>query len=358
MRILVIGAGPAGLAAALSAAKSDSEVLIFEKNSRVGMKACGEALGREGLDFVGMEPSRKFVMNEVKGFRISYKGKFIREASFMHYASSPGYVVDKPLLLEAILEKAKESGAKICFNARVREADPKTGKIKLEDGTIVQGDLIVCADGLGSIARSHLDYSNYDVATCLQYCCPLPREIDQEYLYLDIIGEGYAWVFPKKDHANIGAGLPNRSGSIKLLKNYLDRYIKNLRVEPIGRIMGAQASIGGPLKSFGIGKIVVAGEAAGCVMPLSGEGIRFGFYGGIIAHQPEYKNRFMAKYGNNMENSRKMLVAIEGLNDGERIDLLRQLEDPLKTLEGELPKIATFLHKPKLLMKLAQVYLS
>jgi UDP-glucose 6-dehydrogenase len=81
-------------------------------------------------------------------------------------------------------------------------------------------------------------------------------------------------------------------------------------------------------------------------------------YGGSIAHEPEYRNRFMAKYGNNMENSRKMLVAIEGLNDEERIDLLRQLEDPLKTLKGKLPKITTLMCKPKLLMKLAQVYLS
>jgi digeranylgeranylglycerophospholipid reductase len=242
------------------------------------------------------------------------------------------------------------------FNSRVDTVDPNTGKIKLRDGTIMQGDLIICADGLGSLARGYLDYSTYDIATCLQSQCTLPESIEQEYLYLDIIGEGFAWAFPKKEYLNVGIGLPNSSKAVGLLKELLDRHMERLQTKPLAKINRALVSIGGPISSFAIGKLIVAGEAAGCVMPLSGEGIRFGIYGGSIAYRPDYRSRFMTKYGNKMKNSRKMLLAIEMLSDRERIDLLKRLEDPLRTLEGELPSIARLLGNPKLLMKLAQIY--
>lgn len=358
MRILVVGAGPAGLASSQSAAAKGHEVMIFEKNGKLGEKACGEALGKEALGWVGLEPSRRFVKNDTKGFRMSFKGRFMKEASFADIPTCPRYVVDKPALLETVLEKACELGAKVRFNARVTYVDPAKGKIKMGDGTTEQGDLVVCADGLGSVARSHLDYSNYGIAMGLQYCCPLPKDIDEDYLYLDIIGEGYAWIFPKGGSANIGVGLPNSSGKVKELKGYLDRHIEKLGVEPMGKMMAAPVPIGGPLKSFSREKMVAAGDAAGCVMPLSGEGIRFAFFGGSIAHLPGYRDDFMAQYGNNMHNSKKMLKIIEGLNDEDRFSLLGKLDDPMATLEGKLPKVTPFLNKPQLLLKMAKLYLT
>ena len=156
MKILVIGAGPAGLSTAISAGRSGCEVLVFEKNDRLGIKPCGEALPREALDLLGMEPSKGFIMNEAKGFRVSYKGKFMREAPFAGSPTSPGYIIDKPLFLEALRNKAEDGGAKVMFNSRVETADSSTGKIKLGDGTIIQGDLSSPGDSeLCSLARLH-----------------------------------------------------------------------------------------------------------------------------------------------------------------------------------------------------------
>jgi flavin-dependent dehydrogenase len=104
--------------------------------------------------------------------------------------------------------------------------------------------------------------------------------------------------------------------------------------------------------------MIVAGEAAGCVMPLSGEGIRFGIYGGSIAYKSNYRDQFMKKYGRNMETSRKILDLVRDLNDDERIDFLKRLEDPLEVLEGKLPKMGSFFFRPRLLIKLMRRYLS
>jgi digeranylgeranylglycerophospholipid reductase len=356
VRVLVVGAGPAGLSAALNASRNGHEVLVYEKNNAVGSKICGEALGRESLNYIDVKPSKEFIVREVKGFRITFKGTFIREAPFGNLANAPGYLIDKAAFLNKLVNEAEKSGAKVFFNARVEMVEPETGKLKLQTGEVIQGDLIVCADGIGSVARRHLDYSGYDTAICVQSRCSMPKELSPEYLHLDIIGEGYAWAFIKKDYANVGLGLPRNACSPDTLKPHLEKYMKTLGVKPLDKIRSAPVSIGGPIKNFCNGKIVVVGEAAGCVMPLSGEGNRFALYGGSIACRGSYRADFMKKYGKNMEASKKIFQLARVLNDEERIVFLKGLGDPLDLLEGKWPKISNFLFKPGLLMKLVHRY--
>jgi digeranylgeranylglycerophospholipid reductase len=351
MKILIVGAGPAGLSAAINASKEGNDVTVLERYNEVGLKVCGEALAREALNYVGLKPSEEFVVNRVKGFRITFKGRFMREAAFENLPYVPGYLIDKPKLLSIMQSKAQENGANIVFKTLVKEVDPVSGKIKLENGAIMQGDIIICADGSGSLARRHLDYSNYETAPCMQYRCVFPEgEFTPEYLHLDIIGEGYLWAFLKRDYANVGVGSPNTNSGNAFA--YLKKFIEKHRGKIVGKPRGAPVSIGGPVKSFSAGKLVVVGEAAGCVMPLSGEGNRFALYAGAIAYKSSYKDSFMQKYGKNMEISGRMLKLVKDLNDEERIDLLTCMENPLEVLEGNRPHLRSFLTKPKLMVKL------
>ena len=229
MKILVVGAGPAGLSAALNASRDGNDVTVLEKHDKVGQKVCGEALAREALEYVDLEPSEEFVVKKVKGFQITFKGKFIREAAFKNLPNVPGYLIDKPRFLSMLQSKAEENGANILFKTMVTEVD-SSGKIKLENGRIMQGDLVICADGAASLARRHLDYSNYEIAPCMQYQCVFPEnEFASEYLHLDITGAGYLWVFPKKDHANVGAGSPqeNSINSFAYKTSFLGRKALN-----------------------------------------------------------------------------------------------------------------------------------
>lgn len=358
MKILIVGAGPAGLGAAVNASQDGNEVIVFERHDEVGVKVCGEALPGEALDYVGLKPSNEFVINEVKGFNISFKGEFIREVTFKNSPHAPGYIIDKPSLLSILLSKAEAAGAKAFFNTTVREVDPKSGKIRLKSGRTVQGDIIICADGAVTLARKHLDYSNYEIAPCIQYKCRIPvNELDPDYLYLDIIGDGYAWIFFKGDYANVGVGSINKNSSFNSFQ-YLTRFMKNHKGRIVGKPRGAPVSLGGPIKNFNVGKLVVAGEAAGCVMPLTGEGNRFSIYSGSIAYKPNYRSEFMQNYGSRLETSRKILNFVKILNDGERIEFLKGIEDPLRVLEGNLPNLRSLVSRPKLPLKMIWKYLS
>ncbi len=352
MKILVVGAGPAGLSTALNASKRGHEVSVFEKDSVLCSKVCGEALAREALAYVDLKPSKKFIVREVKGFRITFKGRFLREVPFENLPGAPAFLIDKPSLLELLKEEAEKAGAEFFFNAKVEKIDPKTGKLILQNGEILQGDLIICADGYGSLARRHLDYSKYDTGIGVQCKCSLPEGLDPEHLHLDMIGEGYAWTFIKRDSANVGLGMPAKSCSLEFLTACLNRYAKNLGVKQLSKIVGAPVAMGGPLRSFGAEKMVAVGEAAGCVMPLSGEGIRFAVYGGCLAYKPSYRTLFMKKCGWRMERSCKILNLVRKLNDDERIKFLECLENPLEILEGQLPKIRDLRNGAELLLRI------
>ena len=104
---MVIGAGPAGLSTALNASREGNDVTVFEKYEKVGRKVCGEALAREALEYVDLKPSEEFVVNETKGFHITFKEKFVREAAFGNLPSAPSYLIDEPRLLSINNPKRK-----------------------------------------------------------------------------------------------------------------------------------------------------------------------------------------------------------------------------------------------------------
>jgi flavin-dependent dehydrogenase len=117
-----------------------------------------------------------------------------------------------------------------------------------------------------------------------------------EIHYDATLAPGYAWIFPMRDgQANVGLGTQvNRSRRRDVnLKQILQRFIKSNRYanERLG-----QARIAGPLKGYPLrtqmstvtpmaDNILVAGEAAGLVNPLNGEGIGTAMLSGELAAQ-------------------------------------------------------------------------
>lgn len=63
----------------------------------------------------------------------------------------PYYVVHRAHFHEALHTQAKELGVKIELNKEVVKYDEAKGSVMLKDGSIVQGDLVVAADGKGAL---------------------------------------------------------------------------------------------------------------------------------------------------------------------------------------------------------------
>ena len=102
MKILIYGAGPAGLSCAYWAAKEGHSVKVYEKEVELGSKPCGEAFPEEALHLTPLKEGN-YVLNKVKRCLFYINWEFVREIrGFLS-----GYIVDKRLFLRELMEEVE-----------------------------------------------------------------------------------------------------------------------------------------------------------------------------------------------------------------------------------------------------------
>ena len=201
-------------------------------------------------------------------------------------------------------------------------------KIILDDKTEVDSEIVVGADGVWSIVakKSGLEHTQRKTGMCVVQEYNVGEEIIDRlfgkermcYTHLEFRNiPGYGWVFPKKQHLNIGIVKLSPDINISktktnLLNIYRD-YIKTLkktRVIPenleIGRCKGSAVPVA-PLEKTYTNRVIVVGDAGGLINPISGEGIYYAMSSGKIAAQVISKSleaddaseKFLSKYQEN-----------------------------------------------------------
>lgn len=347
MKIAIIGAGPAGVNCAYWASKKGHEVIIFERKEVLASKPCGEGVFKEAFDFVPVSPEgSKWALNYIDKATLYYENKVIAEIETKPF---DGYIINKRAFLEDILNEAINLGARF-----IRE------EFKIEKDF----DLIVDAGGYTSTfaRRKGLPYKGLKHAPALRGYGKT-NKIREDTLYLEIYDFGYSWIFPYgKGFCNFGIGGHISSKSLMLEKLY--HFIKLFDIEVVSKIEGAAFPFTGVLDRLKIGNVVVAGDSAGMVMPISGEGIRFALYAGKICFEDNYEELFMAKYGKKLKEGKKLLDFWLSLNGDELAELVKNLHPYTLAkafLEGERPNIIEglkFIKRPRIVTKaLMKVYI-
>ena len=304
--LAVIGAGPAGTATAIRAARGGARVIVFEKASPGRDKVCGDgltpravaALGELGIDLDGA--------HRIDGLRM-IAGSTRRELLWPannrfgpHGAVWPRRALDKHLV-----EAAEAAGAEIVWDTEVMP-------IVADDGTVtgveqVQGDsgrgrwsadLVVLATGAPGAAARMLGAERVDsepFGLAIRTYAPSPRHADRHLeACLTLRGAeggwvpGYGWMFPAGDGTvNIGAGsMSTMKGFRKLnLNRLLDDYRDLVADEwELGDYLERPRAWRLPMSAarrHGPGWAAV-GDAAGLINPMNGEGIDYGLASGMV----------------------------------------------------------------------------
>lgn len=285
--IIVVGAGPAGSAAATWAAKQGLRVALLDKATFPRSKLCG------GLF---TERSRAY-FKEIFGRDVDLsKAVTRRDIVFCHAGEPLATLHDVPPLhltmrldLDAqMFGHALAAGAADFTGRAITEVTDK--HVKFRDGQTISSAILIGADGVNSIVARHLFGTSFDVKKIgfgLEVEVPATfQDPEKQPLRIDFAAArwGYGWSFPKQHSTTVGVGgIRAQNDNMKAqLHAYFDDL--NLPTENV-RLKGHHLPFGDFRQTPGRAHMLLAGDAAGLVDPITGEGIAYAIKSGQRAAQ-------------------------------------------------------------------------
>ncbi len=300
--VLVIGAGPAGSMTAKWAAKGGARVLMIEKRQEIGSPVrCGEGMSKDWLKEVGITPG-KWVNLEVEGARIYSPSEKVLEINEKSAGNEVGYVVERDGFDKALAIDAANAGAEILLKTAATQVLREGGKVvgvrakQFGEPFEIRAPVTIGADGfesqVGRWAGLPTNLALKDMDSCLQYRM---TNVDCDTRYCDFyLGQvapgGYVWIFPKDTGlANVGIGVQlSKIQGMAEARKYLDAWIAKHPAYSKGKtidVVGGGVSIAPPIRQAAADGIMLVGDAARMIDPLTGGGIANGCIAGKICGQ-------------------------------------------------------------------------
>jgi geranylgeranyl reductase family protein len=302
--VCIVGGGPAGSTTAKFLSEKGFKVVLIEKDKFPRDKPCGGGLTSrvlEGFNYVNNPSFIESYSYDGIGYSTSIKNKVeIHD--------------DKPLVGMVLRKKFDFELAKLAVDQGTLLIDGKTvvdvkileDKVQtiLDDGSVIESDILVGADGVWSFVakKTKLRTKPIEHGICILEEYQVDKETMDKYfgksrtchihLRLQNIN-GYGWVFPKKEHLNIGIGEfifkdekpTDKQNLLKIYKEYIT-FLKKEKIIPesitIKKCKGGVLPLI-PLKKTYSNRVILVGDAAGFISPISGEGIYYAMASGKIA---------------------------------------------------------------------------
>jgi digeranylgeranylglycerophospholipid reductase len=339
--LVVAGAGPGGLYAAIEALKRGLSVHVFDKKSVVGVPVkCGEyfpvrkemesLLPSAGEYMEVFDVPDDAVDNTCKTLRvISPKGK---EYEFNFEA----FILDRTVLEQRAAKEVEELGGTVQLQTVVdlftQNGEAYVGP-KLSEA--VKAKVIVAADGFpskvakaaGILTDAYMTPNN--IAINYEYLMtelPVDQSITEMYMGTQFAPGGYGWIIPKGGHsANVGIGIRTSYSKRNDGRGYLQFFLNECELTKSkleggkpGPMIADVLPVDGPLARTYSSNVMAVGDAAAMVMPTNGGGIATAMITGKIAGQiaadhiqhgtplSEYQQKWMQVMGKEMRVSTRL----------------------------------------------------
>ncbi|MBM9537596.1 NAD(P)/FAD-dependent oxidoreductase [Desulfobulbus alkaliphilus] len=265
--ILVVGAGPGGLACATHLARNGARVVLAERRTTLGDKVCAGGITWGGLirlvpaDLIERAFPEQHIFTRRQHVTLREKNPIVA-------------TVNRQRLGQWMADEARSAGVTLLTNARVHSLSDERALIEMGQGrhTVVHFEHLVGADGSNSLIRRFVGLQSTLMGTGLN--CMLPRQAERMEWHLETnrFKYGYGWIFPHAQTTSIGAYIGGSALPAVLLKQRLLSWADNqgFSIDP-GAIRAGRVNF--DYQGMRFGRIWLVGDAAGLASAVTGEGI-------------------------------------------------------------------------------------
>jgi geranylgeranyl reductase family protein len=301
--VLVVGAGPAGSTAARTLALGGARVRLLERGRFPRNKPCGGGITTRALrrfPYLGAGLERIPTHRVSRLYLEGPSGQGVVLTS-----SQPAVVLVRRLDFDAMLARlAQEAGADVIEGACASQvrADGDGIRVTTRDGRLFEARYLVAADGVNGVVTRrlgmHAGWNEASIALDMMEETPNRqlRTLSPDTLWVSYGAggtDGYGYIFPKRDHINVGIGC--LLGSFRTRVDgapyeMQQRFVSDLRRRRVvdgtssrGCFTPCHIPVGGPIPCTARGRVLAAGDAGGFVNAYTAEGIYYAMVSGHLA---------------------------------------------------------------------------
>ncbi len=300
--ISIIGAGPAGSAAAYLLAKAGKDVTIYEEHESVGEPVQCTGIVTSSFSKL-VKVRREFLINKIKDARIYSPDR----KNILIKMKKPNLIIDRWAFDNYLADKAESAGAKLKLNSRFMGFSKNAVVIKDKKNkkmAAARSNIIIGADGpLSSVAKSTGMFGAREFMTGVQAIAHLENDNAIEfYPYISTFG----WVVPENDR-KVRIGVLGRKNTVAEFKKLLR--IKGLKensiIEKQGGIVPIYNNRLRTYSEYGNKKIYLIGDAACQIKATTGGGIIQGLTAAkcladSIIYNRDYEKEWRKKLGRDL----------------------------------------------------------
>lgn len=271
--VIVVGAGPAGGAAAFFLGRAGLRVLVLEKAELPRYKPCGGAVS------IGLLARFPFSCDPVIESDITEVAYVLGDRTVRIPVPRGAICMvmrdrfDSWLITQADAEVRTSSPVRL-----VVEDEDRVG-VETANGERFTASYLIGADGANSIVASKLGLrQKRRMAAAVEAEIPVEPEVMKRFAAKSIfifgeVRKGYLWIFPKAGHLSVGIGTLKRERTD--LKKVLERVMARYGISLEGaKLYGHPVPIYRRHETISTERTLLVGDAAGLVDPFTGEGIR------------------------------------------------------------------------------------